>query len=137
MSHEQTGSFGTVVAQISDWFGRLRSRLAMDNGSGGLSREDIDEIARDCALAPHEVIELMQQPAGVPDLLRRRLALLGLDPDEIDKASPLVLLDLKRVCNSCSDKRRCARELERGVAIPSCPNAMTTDALRAGQQTSG
>jgi hypothetical protein len=53
---------------------------------------------------------------GNPGLLRRRMALLDIDPDELKGADPLLYYDLQGRCSLCRDKQRCVAEL----AQPAC-----------------
>ena len=123
----------TVLNSIADWVGKYR-RLV--NANSGLSRCDPDEVKRiadDLGVTPDELRELMRKGPGAADLLLKMLVALGVDADAIAKTEPLVMRDLQRLCTTCSDKTRCAHELDVGTAAAHfhefCPNAYTLDAL--------
>jgi hypothetical protein len=72
-------------------------------------------------------VVLVRQPSGIAGLLERRLTALGLDPEDIRKLSPLLLLDLRWTCSCCTEKKRCADDFAEDPNPPDwesyCPNA--------------
>jgi hypothetical protein len=97
--------------------------------------EAIEYIAIDLALAVSELRMLADGGPEGSDLLRRRMATLDLDSDEVAQIEPLALQDLQRVCTKCDSRKRCAWGLARNAADPKwedyCPNAKTLRALDA------
>ena len=70
---------------------------------------------------------------GPSELLPERLRLLGVDPEYVRHAAPTMFGELARVCASCKDSPRCARDLGLGNAQAGmddyCLNGRTIDAL--------
>jgi hypothetical protein len=106
----------------------------------GLSRledceDQVESMARDLAMPVSELRILARAGAEGADLLRRRMAALDLDQDEVSRVEPVALQDLQRLCTKCDSRRRCARDLARDCADPKwedyCPNAETLKALNA------
>ena len=79
-------------------------------------------------------------PAPVPrhlhTLLEWRLTRLGLNPKDIERHSPDMIVHLRSRCATCRDKRRCLEGMMDFRTPPGwegyCPNAGTIRALLAG-----
>jgi hypothetical protein len=61
------------------------------------------------------------------------LVALHVDPKVLAEMDPLVMRELKWLCITCSNKKRCEHELARGTAAEHfhefCPNAVSLDEL--------
>lgn len=72
-------------------------------------------------------------PDGLPVLLERKLAALGLSPKDIETWSPALLDDLKRNCRDCPDRQRCMDDMAIDPLAPGwesyCPNSGTLASL--------
>ncbi len=73
-------------------------------------------------------------------LLFRRMTLLRIDRDELNREEPLLLRELQGICTLCGSKAECVRDLarEREAGEPQdwqdyCPNVATLKALGALQ----
>jgi hypothetical protein len=66
-------------------------------------------------------------------LLRAMLVALHVDPEVITDMDPLVTRELKWLCLTCNNKKRCEHELAKGTAPEHfrefCPNAVSLDEL--------
>lgn len=120
-----------VVNAIAQWVTKYRVAVGADLGQCG--PEQVRQTARDLGVADNQMRELMNKGPGAADLLQKMLVALHVDPDKLAKANPAVLRDLQRLCISCSNKARCAHELDVGSAGEHfrdyCPNAFTLEAL--------
>lgn len=142
-SREQRRSAIDVIVRWWRAWSETDSRLAEPQSRGvdrmmpmgedmGLSDCDFRAVADLRALAAHGPDEAT--------LLPRRMAVLGLDPDEVARLEPRAFRNLYWRCMSCQSPGRCARDLADDFAFPPspgwrddwqdyCPNAATLSAL--------
>jgi len=77
----------------------------------------------------------MNLKPGDIGLLLRRMAVLNIDPDELDSADPLLFRELQGLCALCRSKGRCARDLAHAADLAwqgwkeYCPNGATLSKL--------
>ena len=85
-----------------------------------------------------ELVALSKKGPNAADLLQKLLIALGVDPEGLSDADPLITRDLQRLCITCGYKRQCKRDLECGKAVENfhnyCPNAFMLDALLKAKQ---
>lgn len=95
--------------------------------------DEAGRMARDLNLNAATLIQIAARSNGPPVLLNRRLALLGIHPEQLCRREPAVAQDLARCCALCSTKARCARDLASKPASSQwkdyCPNEPTLAAL--------
>lgn len=101
----------------------------------GLDPAQADQLARDVGVTPYDLHRLSKLGTDAANLLYDRLAIEGLDAQQIENHHPKVMKDLQRTCSYCSDKRRCEQGMKNteksGEDWKSyCPNATTIDYLR-------
>jgi Family of unknown function (DUF6455) len=122
-----------MLNSIADWVNRYREVLGRTNDLGQCSRDEVMQIAKDLGVSANELRELVAKGPHAADLVQKMLVALNVDPKAIAKSNPLVMRDLQRLCINCTDKKRCADELNKGTATAHfhefCPNALTLDAL--------
>jgi uncharacterized protein DUF6455 len=98
-------------------------------------KEEIERMARDLRMPASELLSASHRGPEAADLLRRRMATLDLDQNEVFRTEPGTLRDLQRGCTMCASHRRCARDLARDPGTPAwkdyCPNVATLMALDA------
>ncbi len=120
----------TVAQWWRNWTGVGSSLSGLDDCG-----DEVERIARDLAIPVSELRTLASAGPEGADLLRRRMAALDLNRDEVSQVEPLALRDLQRLCTKCDSRRRCARDLARDSADPKwedyCPNAETLKVLDA------
>ena len=75
------------------------------------SPDEADRVARDLNLDTATLVKIAARSSGPPVLLNRRLALLGIDPEQLRRREPAAAQDLARCCALCGSKARCARDL--------------------------
>ena len=102
------------------------------------SADEVKRIAQNLGIS---VAEFRSIAAHVPDrahLLRRRMAALRVDPDELARSEPTTFQELRRLCSACDSRGRCALDLADKGADPAwqawrdyCPNATTLSVLSA------
>ena len=94
---------------------------------------ELHRIAADVGLTSTDLKRLVCGHPGPSELLPQRLEQLGLDPEFVRRAQPATYRDLARVCASCTDWRRCQKDLARGNVQAGigdyCLNTHTIDAL--------
>ena len=98
-----------------------------------LDRADFDRIANDLRIAPDDLEELVRHGRHAADELPQMLEQLGIDSDRLQRAQPLLLRDMERVCSLCQQKARCNLDLVTGAVVENypryCANASTLESL--------
>jgi len=102
--------------------------------------EAVERMAEDAGVTAGELRQLAARDSCSADLLLKRMAALGLDPNEVSRIEPQVFHDLQRVCTMCEHHWRCAGDIRRDCANPAwknyCPNVDTLAELNALPWTS-
>jgi len=99
-------------------------------------------MAQDLGISAGELRQLANYGPEEADLLRQRMTMLGINPEELARSEPATLRDLQRLCTMCTSRGRCARDIAKHSAGPSwqawrnyqawrdyCPNAATLNML--------
>ncbi|MGH6924024.1 MAG: DUF6455 family protein [Propylenella sp.] len=117
----------------TQWLRNWRDTCADIAELESLPAQELARIAVDVGLDPAGLCALTAKGRHAADLLPRRMQSLGIDPEEIEEREAATTRDLERVCAFCGSKRRCAHDLDAGLAgLPSyCPNADTLRQLKA------
>lgn len=132
----------TAFKAIADWVTYYRNAIGFNDELGMCGPDEVMRMAKDIGVTPSQLRELVRNGPGSADLLKTMLAALHVDPKVIADLDPLVMRELKWLCITCSNKKRCQHELAKGTATEHfrefCPNAMSLDELLAqkGQPTS-
>lgn len=118
-----------LIESFANW---LKHRREL-NELRQLDRSDFDRIANDLRIAPDDLEDLVRHGHHAADELPQMLEQLGIDSDRLQRAQPLLLRDMERVCSLCQHKARCNLELVTGAAVESypgyCANASTLESL--------
>ena len=122
-----------AIARLRDsWRRRLNAR----RGKAELAAcppGELHRIAADVGLTATDLKRLVCGHPGPSELLPLRLEQLGRDPQFVRHGQPATYRDLARVCASCTDWRRCQKDLARGSVQAGmgdyCLNTHTIDAL--------
>jgi uncharacterized protein YjiS (DUF1127 family) len=129
-----------MVARLVGWWRNMRAARAELKELQDCAGE-LGPIARDLGLTRSGLYTIAAKRPDAADPLALRIAALHLDRTAIQRADPLVMRDLERVCTLCGEKHRCRRDCLRhpdGAAWRAyCPNAMTLEALEQGQAADG
>lgn len=122
-----------LEAMLARWHEHRSTRAAMDE-LAGCDPETLAEIARDVQVSVDDLREITAKGAGADRLMQRMMAAYGIDMDEMRNEAPTMLRDVAVLCSRCSEKGRCARELDAGTAAEHahefCPNAETFASMR-------
>ena len=122
-----------LARSLMAWVAKYAPPNELDRGG----EEEVEHIARDIGIAASELRVLASKHSDAADLLYRRMAVLGLDPDELRRTEPVVLRDLQRLCSMCERRKRCVLEFgERPASAvwqEYCPNRLTLSGLVASQ----
>ena len=97
---------GMAADAIRRWC-NSRELAKFVHGSPG----EAGRVARDLNLDTATLMQITARSSGPPVLLNRRLALLGIDPEQLRRREPAAAQDLARCCALCGSKARCARDL--------------------------
>jgi hypothetical protein len=125
------------ITDLIYWLRGYAERHARQAELDGCCREDLQRIAADAGVSLSELRALAATNRDAADLLYRRMAILHLDAEALDREEPAVLRDLQRNCSLCDSRRRCVSDLAKGAGDSSwedyCPNTSTLCALVAAQ----
>ena len=117
-----------------EWTNRRRTMAQLDYCGAA----EVERMAHDVGVSASELHTLAGKWPDAAEPLKRRLAALALDADDIRYGEPQTLHDLQRVCTLCMNRRECEHDLAANPARLTwrsyCPNVMTLDALRAGRR---
>ncbi len=96
--------------------------------------EELDRMLSEVGLTPHDLTAAADGGEHVGRLLPAMLALNGLEADEVRRELGLLFHDLQRVCNGCTEVKRCSHLMEEGAPVERlaeiCPNAATMASLK-------
>ena len=134
-------SVETALKAIAAWVSIYRNALGLNNEFGMCGPDEVMRMAKEIGVTPSLLREL-SKGHGNANLLKSMLVALHVDPKVIADMDPLVMRELKWLCITCSNKKRCEHELAKGTAAEHfrefCPNAVSLDELfdQKGQQSS-
>ena len=118
------------IERFSDWLQHRRELNEMRQ----LDRTDFDRLAADLEISPGDLDELVRRGPHASQELPMMLKALGISERALERAQPLLLRDMERVCSMCRHKRQCDRDLIDGTAAGHyegyCPNAQTIGELQ-------
>jgi hypothetical protein len=131
----------TALNAIAAWVSTYRDALGINNEFGMCGPDEVMRMAKEIGVTPSQLRELSKGHSNA-NLLKSMLVALHVDPKVIGDMDPLVMRELKWLCITCSNKKRCEHELAKGTAAEHfrefCPNAVSLDELfdQKGQQSS-
>lgn len=124
----------TVLGRVGAWWKAWRERRATLAAFDLWSPSELARLAGDAGVPSGELRVQAGKWPDAADLLRPRLATVGLDLATIEREAPAVLRDLQRVCADCAHKGACKHDLASSSDAPGwrkyCLNAGTLDAMR-------
>ncbi|MDO8980443.1 MAG: hypothetical protein Q7V17_14545 [Afipia sp.] len=130
----RTGRLESVpmIGHVVSWAKQLSLRFGQSNELQKLDPEEINRIARDFGVSVSELLTLAKTSAGVQELLKQRLAEMGLSEELLQKKHPNEFGELNRACAVCTSTKRCAKDFLQYKPGRSeyCPNTDTLEALR-------
>ena len=133
MRTEQVNHPRSALDRVLEWWISTRDRWARMDELRRLPPEELERVAGDFGVSSAELLAASARPDGTEGLLERRLAALGLSPDEIWRISPMLLRDLQRTCANCAERERCKDDMEISPLAPGwesyCPNSGTLRTL--------
>jgi hypothetical protein len=123
----------TAFRAIADWVSNYRHAFGFKNEFGTCGPDEVMRMAKEIGVTPSQLHELVSKGPGGANLLKTMLVALHVDPKVLADMDPLIMRELKWLCITCSNKKRCEHELARGTAAEHfhefCPNAVSLDEL--------
>jgi hypothetical protein len=120
-----------LIDRFADWL-KYRREL---NEMRQMDRAEFDRVAADLEISPGDLDELVRRGPHAGDELPVLLKALGIDKAKLEKAQPLLVRDMERVCAVCGHKAECDRDIIAGTSSEHygdyCPNAPTIAELEA------
>lgn len=117
---------------VVEWFRRQARAQELAHIDAG----ELRHMADDLRVSVDDLYVAAAQSDDEVALMRRMLALHGLDAARIDQEMPALMRDMAVTCARCACKGRCASELDHGAgpgeARAFCPNADTMAMLTHG-----
>ena len=132
----------SALKAIADWVTRFRNATGFNNEFGMCGPDEVMRMAKDIGVTPNQLQELVRKGPDSANLLKSMLVALHVDPKIIADMDPLVMREMKWLCITCNNKKRCEHELAKGTATEHfhefCPNAVSMDELlnQKGQPSS-
>jgi hypothetical protein len=122
-----------VLRGIANWVSKFRSILGLHDQLGQCRPDEVKRAISDLGLAPSAFSELVLNGSDAADLLQKMLVALHVDPNILANTDPQIVRDLRRMCITCSERKRCVQEVASGAADQRfrefCPRAFTFDVL--------
>jgi hypothetical protein len=123
----------TALKAIADWVTNYRNAIGANSGFGTCGPDEVMRMAKEIGVTPSQFHELVSKGPGDAKLLKTMLVALHVDPRILADMDPLIMRELKWLCITCSNKKRCEHELAMGTATEHfrqfCPNAVSLDEL--------
>ena len=132
----------TALKAIADWVGNYRDATGFSSEFGMCGPDEVMRMAKEIGVTPSQLHELVSKGPGNANLLNTMLVALHVDPKVLADMDPLIMRELRWLCITCSNKKRCEHELAKGTATEHfrefCPNAVSLDQLfdQKGQPSS-
>ena len=132
----------TALKAIADWVGNYRDATGFNSEFGMCGPDELMRMAKEIGVTPSQLHELVSKGPGNANLLNTMLVALHVDPKVLADMDPLIMRELRWLCITCSNKKRCEHELAKGTATEHfrefCPNAVSLDELfyQKGQPSS-
>ena len=132
----------TALKAIADWVGNYRDATGFNSEFGMCGPDEVMRMAKEIGVTPSQFHELVSKGPGNANLLKTMLVALHVDPKVLADMDPLIMRELRWLCITCSNKKRCEHELAKGTATEHfrefCPNAVSLDELfdQKGQPSS-
>lgn len=124
-----------TVQQILSWFAQGFEHATESDVLAGLSDEEIEALAGDCGISPHQLLALVKAGPHAADEMPAMMRALNIDPAEVEYRMRRVFRDMQITCAQCQSKETCRQHLRQGKAEQTfrdyCGNADTLNALRA------
>jgi hypothetical protein len=125
----------SVLSAVAQWWRRWTRARSNLFELDSCDPDQVERIARELGMSVSELRVVVRHGRDGADLLRRRMAALDLDLDELGRSEPATLRDLQRLCTMCRSRGRCARDLARKTSDQDwrdyCADAATLDMLSA------
>ena len=122
-----------VIAPLAAWWRRRSMAHENLDSLSAFRPAEMDRIAQDIGLSSGELWALAAHSPDEADLLRQRLAAVGLDAKELAQSATTDLRDMERLCTLCGSKVRCSHDLAAAPRDPAwhkyCPNEATITQL--------
>jgi hypothetical protein len=123
----------TALKAIADWVSNYRNAIGFNNEFSMCGPDEVMRMVKEIGVTPSQLHELVSKGPGNANLLKAMLVALHVDPKVLADMDPLIMRELKWLCITCSNKKRCEHELAKGTATEHfrefCPNAVSLDEL--------
>jgi hypothetical protein len=131
-----------VASRVPEWLQSWKSKYSTWKISKA-EQFEIKDVARKTGMSVDDVRTLSKLGIRGATLLRRRMAALGVDPDEFSQIQAAIFRDLQKSCSRCSQHGRCGYDLLRDATDPEsstwkgyCPNTEALNILGTLSSTS-
>jgi len=130
--HQSYPLVEAALKSIADWVNNYRTAFGFDE-FGMCGPDEVMRMAKDIGVTPSQLQELVRRGPDSANLLKNMLIALRVDPKTIADIDQLVMREMKWLCITCNNKKRCEHELAKGTATEHfhefCPNAVSVDEL--------
>lgn len=124
-----------TMQQILSWFAQSFESSTEAELLATLEQREIDALAEDCGLSPHQLLALVKAGPHAADEMPALMRSLNIDPAEVEFQMRQTFRAMQIACAECQSKERCHRDLQMGTIdkafVDYCNNAESLNALRA------
>jgi hypothetical protein len=124
----------SAYTAVEAFLTRLRDGWQARNELASLERSELDRIAADFGMSANDLETLVERGPDAAHLLYKRLHVLGIAKEDVERAAFGVMRDLEKTCALCNEKGVCEKDLTTRPGDPGwrsyCPNAITLDSLK-------
>jgi hypothetical protein len=117
------------------WCAEAWSAAAGSEEIAMLDEETIQQISKDCAIAPDDLLQLVKAGPHAADEMIEMMRALNIDQSDVAVMHPALFREMQLTCTKCQSKSRCRHDLEAYVAGQKfsgyCGNATNLNAMRA------
>ncbi|AYD00525.1 DUF6455 family protein [Neorhizobium sp. NCHU2750] len=117
------------------WCAEAWSAAAEAEEIAMLDEDTIQQISKDCAIAPDDLLQLVKAGPHAADEMIEMMRALNLDQSDVAVLHPALYREMQLTCTKCQSKSRCRYDLQERVAGQEfsdyCGNASSLNAMRA------
>ena len=105
----------TLASRIMRWCSDAWEAATETDMIGRLDDQTLQELARDCAVTPDQLLQLTRSGPHAADQMAALMLAINIDPAEVARLYPVQYRDMQINCSMCGSKDRCRRDLDAQV----------------------
>lgn len=117
------------------WCAEAWSAAAEAEEIAMLDEATIQQISKDCAIAPDDLLQLVKAGPHAADEMAEMMRALNIDQSDVAVLHPALYREMQFTCAKCRSKNRCRHDLAAQIAGQEfsgyCGNAQNLNEMRA------